>query len=131
MKYLKRYNEGIVDWAKNKYKELTKDSEEDVIAKRIIEKIEDIDPEDVSLIHIPGHYPKYAAKISHITTVYVQQYEGVEVPDYKVYVSPGVSTDDELLCSYGLSSTIFNMLKKIYKEEQNRLRLQRIDTNIS
>ena len=98
-----------------------KDSDEDVIAKRIISKLNDVDPEDIIT-----NNGEYSITFSNKTVIRSRSDGDWDGPSYYyVYVN-----DDLLKCSNSLSKKIFKIIDRSYIDEQERLRIQRIDTSI-
>lgn len=121
MKNMKTF-EGFRDWFK--------DSDEDVVAKDILKRIDDADPEDIERSR-----PENSRKFTYSIRLGKNSLR-VEREDYFLPHGRGGSwyhlfiNDVELQCSYKLKEKISDKLLKIYNEEKRRQDLQKITTDL-
>lgn len=132
----KKSNEGIVSWVKKAFE----DSEDDVIAKTLLKRIPEIDPDDITISELRGiPYDDGDCKItflvqlnksSQLVAKYKKENQFSMEGSYDTEEEEIEIDGDELKCSGGLKVKMIKLLYKIYKEEQERQRIQRISTNI-
>jgi len=141
MKYLKKYDEGFIDWITNKFKKEEPedtDTDDNKIAKGIIKTIiPSIDPDNIEFVEATydnGNKNSINVKLGGGSNLYLTKYYS----NYALKVD-----DDEILCDDGdykdksgkvtrtnYKRVIYEQLLKKYKDEQARVRFQRISTNV-
>lgn len=132
MKYLKKYDEGFIDWIRDKFTQKApieledNDTDDNKIAKGIIKTIlPSVDPDNIQNaeadFHINSNTDSITLKLGGGSNLQVTR-------RYEVYVLK--VDDDEISCGNDYKKSIFNNLLKQYKDEQARIKFQRISTNI-
>ena len=113
MKHIKKFNEGFLDKVEDLF--VSKNDDND-FARRVLSKLGDVDPESIEKGREEYSFTLNKNKIS-VNKEYVFR----EGDRCFLYVE-----NDEVKCSDILSKRIYSSIERMYKEEQERLRAQRI-----